>query len=465
MIQDMTQGSPIRLLVFFSLPLLIGNVFQQFYNFADTMIVGRTIGYEALAAVGATGSVLFLVFGGFFGLTGGFAVITAQRFGAQDDDGVRRSVTTSAYLCTAITVIMTTVCVLSARRLLVLMRTPETILEDAVEYLTIFYLGMAALVFYNMLASIIRALGDSRTPLFFLIISTIINIALDLIFILQFGWGVAGAAWATVIAQAISAFLCLFYVFWRFPILRLHRHDWRFNWRFAWEHLRVALPMALQFMITALGVMVVQAALNGFGTEKIAGYTAGCRLDQLAVQPFFSFGMALATYVAQNYGAGNLERIRHGVNRCSILAVSFAVASGILIWVGCDWGVGLFIGGEQPGVIDSARTFLHLSASFYIVLALLFIYRNALQGMGRAFVPMMAGACELILRVAGAVWFAHVWGYTGVCLATPAAWIAATIPLGITYFFVIRKLRRNGITPPGAETAVSSCGTPRPAAD
>ncbi len=456
MIHDMTTGSPLRHLVLFSIPLLIGNVFQQLYNIADTVIVGRTIGVNALAAVGATGSVLFLVFGGFFGLTGGFAVITAQRFGAHDAAGVRRSVTTTVYLCSAITAIVTVLCAVSARWLFVTMQTPEAILEDAVEYLSIFYYGIAALVFFNMLASIIRALGDGRTPLYFLIVACILNIALDLIFILVFGWGVAGAAWATVIAQAVSAFCCLLFIGYRFPILRLRRSDWRFDRRFAWEHLRVALPMALQLMITALGVMIVQVVLNGFGTEKVAGYATGCRIDQLAVQPFFSFGMALATYVAQNYGAGNLARIREGVKRCMILSLSVAAASGILIWIFGSMIVGLFIGEGQSEATMAAEIFLRFTASSYTILALLFLFKNALQGMGYAFVPVLAGGVELVIRIAGAVLFAGAWGYTGVCMSMPAAWIGAVLLLAAGYCTVIARLRRSGIIPRAEQAAASS---------
>ena len=295
MTHDMTTGSPMRLIVMFTIPLLIGNVFQQLYSMADTVIVGRTIGVQALAAVGATGPLCFLVLGFFFGFSSGVTVVTAQRFGAKDARGVRRSIAMATTLCTAISAAATIGSVILTGPLLRLMNTPEDIFDGSYAYLVVIFIGIGATVFYNLISGIIRALGDSRTPLIFLIIASILNIALDFIFILWFGMGVAGAAWATVISQLASGVWCLQFARRKYSQFQLKRQDWRFDWNFAWEHLRIALPMAFQFSITAVGVIVMQTVLNTFGSTAVAAFTAAAKIDQLAVQPGFSIGIAIAT--------------------------------------------------------------------------------------------------------------------------------------------------------------------------
>ena len=443
MVKDMTTGSPTRLILFFTLPLLVGNIFQQLYNMADTIIVGRTLGYKALAAVGgSSGSIMFLVFGFFFGLTCGFAVITAQRFGAHDEDGVRRSVAASLVMCAVITAAATLLCVFGARPVLEFMRTPEDIVDETYNYLIVMFWGSWTIVFYGMLSSIIRALGDSRTPLYFLIISSIVNVVLDFYFILSLKSGVAGAAWATVIAQGLSGFLCLIYMLRKFPILRLRRRDWIFNASFYWDHLRVALPMAFQFSVTAIGVLVLQTALNGFGSVAVAGYTAATRIDQLAIQPLFSFSIAMATFAAQNYGAGNIPRIRDGVFKCSAMDLGFSVFGGVPLILFASPVTAWFIGGHDEQVIHCSQIYLNTNASCYVILAMLLIYRNVQQGMGHSFIPFMAGVVELVLRVVGAFGFAVWFGYTGVCLSNPLAWIGATAILAWDYCRTMKKLRR-----------------------
>ncbi len=442
MIKDMTVGNPTRLILGFTLPLLVGNIFQQLYNMADTIIVGRTLGYKALAAVGgSSGSIMFLVFGFFFGLTSGLAVITAQRFGAHDDEGVRKSVATSTVICTVITVFVTLFCVLGMRTILRIMDTPEEIFEDTCNYLIVIFYGAWTLVFYGMLSSIIRALGDSRTPLYFLIVSSLVNVVLDLYFILNLKSGVAGAAWATVISQGLSGFLCLIFMIRKFPILHLRLRDWEFNRAFYWEHLRVALPMAFQFSVTAVGVLILQRALNGFGPVAVAGYTAACRIDQLSVQPLFSFSIAMATFAAQNYGAGNIARIRSGVYQCSAMAIGFSLIAGVLLIsfgsVLTEW----FIGERNVDVIRCTQIYLNTNASCYAILAMLLIYRNVQQGMGFAFIPFMAGVVELVLRIVGAFGLAVWLQYPGVCLSNPLAWVGATVILAWDYCRTMKRLR------------------------
>ena len=387
MTNDMTKGSPIKLILSFMVPLLIGNIFQQFYNMADTIIVGRTISVEALAAVGATGSISFLIVGFVQGVTSGFAVITAQRFGAGSENGVRRSVATSIILGIAVTIVMTAISVLAARPLLEIMKTPSDIIDDSYNYIIVIFEGIAAAVFFNLFSSILRSLGDSKTPLVFLIIASIINIILDFVFILTFKMGVAGAGWATVIAQFISGILCFVYSLKKFPILRLTKHDWKFSWKFAWQHLEVGLPMAFQFSITAIGTMVIQSALNSLGSTAVAAFTAGSKIDQFATQPLASF-----------------------------------------------------VGSGQNEVMSLSKEYLVLNGVFYVILGLLFVYRNALQGIGSSMIAFFGGVWELVMRSLVAFVLVSYLKFAAVCIASPVAWFGATIWLMIAYFIIINRI-------------------------
>ncbi|SCJ40236.1 Multidrug-efflux transporter [Anaerotruncus sp. 2789STDY5834896] len=440
MTKDMTRGNPIKLILLFSIPLLIGNIFQQFYNMADTVIVGRTIGVTALAAVGATGSISFLVLGFVQGLTSGFSVITAQRFGAGDEAGVRRSFATSVLLSIASTAVVTTVSVLGARPLLELMQTPADIIDQSYAYIVCIFFGIGATVFFNLLSGIIRALGDSKTPLIFLIIACIVNIVLDFVLIVNVHMGVAGAAVATVAAQLLSGVCCLVYMFRRFSILKLKKSDWKFDPAFAWEHLRVALPMAFQFSITAIGVVVVQSVLNGFGSTSVAAFTAASKIDQVATQPLLSFGVAMATFTAQNYGAGHFHRIREGVKKCVVVSIAASILGAAVVIIFGGALTRLFVGNAAAEVISLSRTYLTAVSLFYWVLGLLFIFRNTMQGMGRALVPMSAGVTELVLRVVASFTLAKALGYLGVCLASPLAWIGAAVLLCIFYVRTMRTI-------------------------
>ena len=440
MTNDLTRGSPAKQILFFTIPLLIGNLFQQFYSMADTMIVGRTIGVEALAAGGATGSISFLIIGFSQGLTSGFAVITAQRFGAGDMDGVRKSVTSGILLGAGITVILTAVSVPLARPVLELMQTPEDILDDAHAYIAVIFAGIGASVMFNLLSNIIRALGDSRTPLLFLAAACVLNIGLDFVLILWCSMGVAGAAVATVFSQLVSGGLCLLYMFRRFPVLRLQRRDWIPERRMLLNESRVGLPMGFQMSIIAIGAMILQIALNRLGSTAIAGFIAAQKIDQLANQPMMSFGITMATYAAQNYGAGNMRRIRAGVRRCILMSVGFSIVCGGALILAAKPMAGLFVGADQPEVLDYVQTYLLLNASLYFLLALLFIFRYTLQGLGKSLFPTIAGVAELLMRTLAALVLANIWGYAGVCLSNPIAWFGALIPLTTAYVLTIRRL-------------------------
>ena len=442
MINDLTKGAPVKLMLLFSIPLLIGNIFQQFYNIADIIIVGRTLGMKALASVGAVSPLFFLIMFIIVGLTGGFSVITGQRFGAKDYDGVRRSVTMSTILSFLFTAIFTVFCALFMNQLLFLMNVPKEIYHDAFWYTEIVVLGLFVANFYNLLANIIRALGDSMTPLYCLMAASVLNILLALLFILEFHWGVPGSAFALVLSQAVSGILCVLYVKKHFPILHLKKSDWIFDWKsdytFALEHLKVGIPMAVQFAILGLSILIIQSVCNSFGSEVIAAFTAALRIEQIATLPMISFGVALASFVAQNFGAGHFSRIRYGVKRASLINVGLSIFMAFVMHFWGGYLVGIFVGHENVRVIKIAHDYLFRSSLFYFFLAQIFIYRNALQGLGRAIIPMFAAVGELVMRSFAAVFFSvRIW-YFGVSYAGPIAWVAASLVLAVGYYSTIK---------------------------
>ena len=445
MIKDLTKGEPLKLIIIFSIPLLIGNIFQQLYNIADLVIVGRLLGVEAFASVGAVAPLFFLIMFIIVGLTNGFAVITGQKFGAKDTYGVKKSVVISTILSVLATLFFTLICSTIMHPVLYLLNVPENIYKDAYWYIEIIVLGLITATFYNLLASIIRALGDSKTPLYFLIIASVANIILALCFIELFNMGVAGSAVAVVLSQGVSVLLCLFYVKKKFPILHLKKQDWliKFDKEFynsALEHLKIGIPMAAQFSIIGIGVIVIQSVCNTFGSDVIAAITAALRIEQIATLPMVSFGVALASFVAQNFGAKKFRRIRTGVIHTSILSIVLSILMAIVMRF---WGADIikeFIGSATPKIIDIAHQYLMISTFFYIFLSQIFIYRNALQGMGEAIFPLMASIAELLMRAFAAIYLAIKFGYIGIFYSGPIAWISACIVLSFGYFRSIKPI-------------------------
>ena len=434
MTNDMTTGNPVKLILLFSIPLLIGNIFQQFYSMVDTIIVGRFIGVEALAAVGTTSSMVFLVNGFVMGLTSGFAVLISQKYGAKDEVGVKEAVASSIILSIIATILVTFISVLSAKPLLTLMNTPSNIMKDASTYIIILYAGNIAIIFYNMMAAILRALGDSKTPLYFLIVSSVLNIILDLVLIINFKMGVAGAAYATVISQGVSAILCVIYTYKRYKILRLKKDDFKVKKKYYRKHLKVGIPMALQFSITSIGIMTVQSAINIFGSTVIASYAASSKVLRLVMQPATTLGVTMATYCGQNIGAKRYDRIKEGVKKCVQISIITSVISAIILIFLGKYFVMMFVSNPDAEILSYAQQVLNISAIFFIPLGLIFVYRNALQGIGDSFIPMMAGVYELVARAIVAFTLPKVLEFMGICLADPVAWFAAVIPLAYTYY-------------------------------
>lgn len=441
--KDMTIGNPTKLILGFAFPLYIGNLFQQFYNLVDTLIVGRTLGVDSLAAVGSTGAIAFLILGFILGLTAGFSVVTAQRFGAKDFQNVRKSFASIIILSILFSILLTIISSSTAMPLLQLMNTPQNIINEAFSYIFIMYLGIGTIVFYNALANIIRALGDSKTPLIFLIIASILNILLDLIFIIKFNMGVAGAGWATIIAQGISAILCLMFMLIKFPILRLNKNDWKIDWRFLWEHIRIGFPMGFQMSVMVIGIIALQIVLNSFGSDTVAAFTAGTKIEQVSGQSFLAIGVAMATYTAQNYGAGKINRIKIGAARClKINTIITFINIAVIFFLGRNV-VNIFIVGDYPHITSQAQLYMSIICLFHFCLGTILLYRNILQGMGSVKIPFLSGVIELIMRAGAAFLFGHFWGYFGVCFATPCAWVSGAIWLAFGYFKVMKKISHN----------------------
>ncbi len=466
----LTSGRPARLILAFTLPLLIGNVFQQLYGFVDAFVVGRTIGVDALAAVGSTTGLQFLLLGFAWGMSSGFAIPTAHAFGAHDEVGVRRSVAAGALLTGGAAVALTALAVTVTPSLLVLMRTPPEIRHDATVFIVTTFWGCAAMVAFNFLSNTIRALGDSRTPLVFLVLSCVLNVLLVWAFVSGLRMGVAGAALATITAQLVSVLACLWLIRTRMPILRLHREDWRVSRAELLAPLRLGLPMGFQMSIIALGTLVLQYALNGLGAQAVAAFTAAGRVDALAIAPLQSFGLAMATFAAQNHGARQYVRIRVGLAHTALMAVGFAVAAGAVNILAGPWLVRLFVGQGQDEVVHLAHVYLVANGLLYALLGLLFVQRGTLQGLGRTVIPTTAGVMELITRVLAALLLTGPLGFLGASLASPLAWVAALIPLTWAYQHERRRLvdgalpPRDDREPPAAEAALTGPDADEPPA-
>ncbi|HAK68513.1 MAG TPA: MATE family efflux transporter [Treponema sp.] len=442
---DMTKGEPFKLLIVYSFPILLGSLFQQLYNLFDTVIVGRLLGPDALAAVGNTGPMNFLVLGFLYGMTSGFAVITAQKFGAHDEDGVKKSVAMNIVLNLASGLAITILACAFTMPLLRAIHTPDTIIGDSFRYIIVIFSGILVTVLYNGCTCVLRAVGDSKTPLYFLIVSSLLNIVLDIVFISKFKWGVAGAAWATVISQAVSGVASLVWCIVRYPILRVKREHYKAGWSFASRHLKIGMNMGFQFSITAIGTIVLEGALNKFGATKIAAFTAAQKVEQLVTVAAGVMGVTIANYGGQNLGAGRIDRIKEGVTKSVIISVGFAIFSALLAWIFNDQLVGFFLDKSSmtperwTEILDAARVYLRICSVFFPVLFVIFVYRNILQSIGKGFWPLMGGVFELFARSIAAYTLPALMGFAGICAAEPLAWAAAAIPLAIAYYITISR--------------------------
>ncbi len=440
MANDLTKGSPTKLILSFTLPILIGYMFQQLYSMADTIVVGQFIGVNALAAVGATGGITFFVLGFMMGLANGFAVIVSHRFGADDHDEMRHAIGMSIVISLILGIVVTILAVSGTRTILELMNTPANIIDDSEKYLKVIFAGTLATIAYNTISAILRALGDSKTPLIFLVVSSVINVIGDIGLIVIFKMGVEGTAYATIAAQAISFLLCLVYTARKYPMLHLHKQDFAFDSLLVGSLLRIGIPGALSSSITALGVMILQTSINLLGSDTVAAYTAGTKVEQFFNMPMLSIGMAMATYTGQNLGAGRIDRIKDGLRSATMITILYAIVGGSTLFFFGDVFIKLFVSADQAHVIEIAQTFLNIVALMCWAVGLVFVYRNTIQGMGNGFIPMIAGAMELVMRLIAAMFLSKWLGFVGICIASPIAWIAADL-LCIPYSrYMIKKL-------------------------
>ncbi|MDD6175825.1 MAG: MATE family efflux transporter [Firmicutes bacterium] len=439
--QDLTRGNPMKLILGFAVPLFFGLLFQHFYNLADTMIVGQTLGEDALAAVGATGSVNFLIVGFCTGLCNGFVIPVAQQFGAGDEKALRRFAANAVWLSAVFAAAVTVAVALLCRPILCLMQTPENIFEDAYRYILAIFLGIPAAMFYNLLAGFIRSLGDSKTPVLILTAAAVVNIGLDLLFILQFGWGVAGAAWATVLSQLLSGVACLIFILIRMPVLHLKRQELKPDHAAMRLLCGMGLPMGLQYSITAIGNIVLQTSVNALGSMAVAAMATAIKISHFFACPFDALGSTMATYGGQNVGARKLDRVHQGLRSAVLLGAGYsAVALAVILLCGRHLPQ-LFVADAQPQLYEMAYQFLLCNAIFYFPLALVITIRFMVQGLGFSKLAVLAGVCEMIARAVAGFLLVPRFGFTAVGLASPLAWLAADVFLIYAYRRVMRQLR------------------------
>ncbi|MGN1164280.1 MAG: MATE family efflux transporter [Candidatus Ornithospirochaeta sp.] len=437
---DMTKGSVLPLFLKFSLPVIGGNIFQLLYTLSDTIIVGQTIGEGALAAVGSTGVVVYFFLNFIQGFSGGFGIILSHSFGRGDQSGVKKSIASSIYLSIFFTLAITLIFAPLTAVIVKWMRIPGDIEAEAVEYLSIIILGTFATVLYNAVSSLLRAMGDSRIPLLLLVVSSLVNVVLDIVFIVPMGMGVGGAALATVVAQALSAFLSTAFAIYKYPVFRLEKKDFRPDEASIKNHFRTGFLMGFQMSVMCIGIIAMQKSVNVLGTEAIAGYTAAGKADQINAAFNLAYSSTIATFVAQNYGCGDYGRIKKGV-RVSLLVVTVsAIAVGGVMMALRNILVPLFVNDPSPMVSEYVRQFFVVNVPFYPLLGLIFVYRTSVQSMDISWAPFAACIAELMARCIFSVVLGNAFGYLGIMFVNPISWFSAVSVVLPAYLANIKRL-------------------------
>ena len=440
MVKDLTNGSPSRHILGFAVPMLFGMLFQQFYNLVDTIIVGKTLGVEALAGVGATGSINFMIIGFCMGVCNGFVIPVAQCFGAKKPADLRKYVF-NGYICSIVfAIVLTLASVIFCRRILIIMNTPADIIDHAYNYIVVIFIGIPTVFLYNMVSGVIRSLGDSKTPVVFLVLSSIINVVLDFFLILVCKMGVAGAGWATVTSQLISGLTCLIYMYKKYDILKGDKSERVLDRRFITNLCMNGVPMGLQYSITAIGSTILQAAVNTLGSTYVAAMTAGSKMFNFTCCPFDALGSTMATYAGQNVGAAKIKRLGQGVRSAMIIGSVYSVLSLIALYFTTDYIALLFVNASETTIIALTRQFILASACFYIPLTGVNVVRFCIQGMGFSVFAISAGILEMIGRAFAAIILIPSIGFMGACLASPIAWIAADAFLFPAFIHCAKKL-------------------------
>lgn len=442
MTKDMTQGSPLKLILAFAVPLMLGSLFQQFYNLADTIVVGRFVGVEALAAVGSVGGLNYLVLGFVNGIACGFSIPLAWSFGAKDYAEMRRYAANTTWLSLGFAAVITVVTVALTRNILVWTNTPANIIDLADVYIRTIFAGIPFTMLYNVTSAVMRALGDSKRPLYFLLAASVLNIAMDLACVVLFDMGVFGAAFATVFSQAVAGLGSLWYLMRHYDILRWNREEGRFSTAHCAKLCQMGLPMGLQCSITAIGSVVLQAAVNDLGSAVVAAQTAGSRAAQVLSVPLESIGTAMTTYASQNLGAGSLVRVRKGLHTALTIGCVYSAASFVVLRFADKLLISLFLDSSETAIMANAQEFIFWNSAFFIPLAVLIVYRYTIQGLGYSGLAMFAGVAEMIARTMVGFWFVPLWGYFGACLANPAAWLFACAFLIPAFLSVMRRLQK-----------------------
>ncbi|MCQ2466313.1 MAG: MATE family efflux transporter [Clostridia bacterium] len=440
--RNLTEGSPLKLIIAFSIPMILGNLFQQLYNFVDTMIVGHFLGIDALAGVGATGCINFLIIGFCMGMCSGFAIPVAQMFGAKDYKNLRKFFANSLYLSVIFSVVIATVVSIFCRQILVLMRTPTDVIEYSYTYILTLFIAIPITFLYNILAGVIRAIGDSKTPLIFLIISTFINLGLDILFIAGFDMGVFGAALATVLSQLISGIMCIVVILKKFDVLHISGNEWKFDNRCNRKLIAMGLPMGLQYSITAIGSVILQSSVNMLGPVAVAAMTAASKVNMLFLCVLDALGASMATYGGQNLGAGKIDRIKKGTKSAVFVGITYSIVAFVVVIFVRRPLINLFVDEPNPDMINMAA--LHVLVTTGCLTLLVFVnnLRFLIQGVGYSSFAILAGVFEMIARTVAGIVFIPAFGFLGACVASPFAWLLADCFLVPAYIFVVKRLEK-----------------------
>ena len=440
---NMTEGSILRNLIWFAVPVLIGNIFQQLYNVADTAIIGNILGDTALAAVGAAAPVYGLMIGFAGGLTNGFAVVIARFFGAGDERGVKRSVALTYLLSAGIAFVLTVASLIALHPLMASLKTPPEIIGDTEKYMRVIMLFSAVTIAYNMFAGMMRALGNSKTPLYFLIVSTFVNIGLDFLFVGAFKMGVAGAAYATVISQGVSVALCIWYVVKKCRVLLFSRRELTLDKPLLSDLATTGMSMGLMYAIVSVGSVILQGAVNSFGTSTITAHTAARKIDDIFMLPLGTIALASSTFASQNFGAGKMDRVKKGIKYSIFIALGWSAFSVIVAVLFRRPMIRALTGTSDPAVIATASKYIVWNISFFFVLSFLLVLRSSLQGVGRKLVPVTGSAVEFALKIVAAAVFAPKLGYFGICISEPVIWIACAAIVIADYLLFTRRIERH----------------------
>ncbi len=437
---DMTVGKPGKQILTFVKPIIVGNIFQQLYSMVDAVIVGRCLGVEALAAVGSTGNITGMMLGFLIGFTTGLTMYGTQKFGAKDWHGIKKSAGNGIVIALLVTLLGTAISIGFIDKILQWINTPSDIYELSRDYLLVMCCGFLFMVAYNMCASLLRSVGNSKTPLLFLVISSALNIVMDIVFIVVFHWGIIGAAAATVLSQGISVGLCIIYIIKYVPILHLTKESLRLDWKILSKQLSIGIPMALQYSITAMGCIILQSVLNMLGSTAIAAYTAAVKIECLVTQPYPALGVTMAAYTAQNKGNHDTKRICIGVKKGFQYCLIYSVTALVLVNMFLPYMLPMFISGKQIyHALSYAKTFTWIDSVCYLPLGCIFLFRETLQGSGHALFPMIGGIIEMVCRIVISMLALTHLNFELVCIANAGTWVITAVYIMIVYCIYVKK--------------------------